>query len=137
MLLSRACEYALLAVWYLAREPQMPYIPIKEIAKKNRISSYFLGKVLQKLTQKGILISYKGSKGGVALARPAEEIKIAEVVEVIDGLEFRQKCITGLPRCNDKKPCPLHQDWTRIREEIYQMLASKSIAQLVKEGTKR
>jgi Rrf2 family protein len=130
MLLSRACEYGLLAVWYIARRPGVSYVPIREIAEENGISFHFLAKVLQTLTQKGILISYRGPNGGVALARPAAEISIAEVVDAIDGLTFREKCITGLPKCDDDSPCPLHREWSRIREEIYQMLEGRSIAQL-------
>jgi len=133
MLLSRACEYAMLAVWYLARHPDHAYVSVREIAEQNEISSHFLSKVLGTLTQKGIMVSLKGPKGGVALARPAEDIRVVEVVEAIDGLEFRRKCLTGLPKCDDENPCPLHDDWKRIREEIFRVFADRTIAELTEQ----
>jgi Rrf2 family transcriptional regulator, iron-sulfur cluster assembly transcription factor len=133
MLLSRACEYAIQAALYLAEHDDTPYISVKEIAERNEISFHFLGKIVQTLTQKGILASYKGPKGGVRLARPPEEITVLQIVEAIDGLAVLQKCVLGLPECGDEHPCALHNQWGRIRAEIYEMLNGKSIAQLLRE----
>ncbi len=133
MLLSRACEYGIQAILYLAAHHDVPYISIKEIAEKNNISFHFLGKIVQTLTQKGLLVSYKGPKGGVRLAKAPEDIRVLEVVEAIDGLDILQKCVLGLPLCSDKKPCALHRKWGKIREEIYNMLSEKNIAQLIHE----
>jgi Rrf2 family protein len=134
MLLSRACEYGIQAVLYLAKHREAPYVSIKEIAEYNNISLHFLGKILQTLTQKGLLISYKGPRGGVQLARSPEEITVLQVVEAIDGLNFFQKCVIGMPTCGDDAPCALHSKWWKIRQEIYDMISSKSIARLLEEG---
>jgi Rrf2 family protein len=133
MLLSRACEYGIQAVLYLAKHREISYISIKEIAEHNNISFHFLGKILQTLTQKGILISYKGPKGGVQLAKSPKEITVLQVVEAIDGLDFFQKCVIGMPTCGDDAPCALHSKWGKIRQEIYEMLSRKSIARLLEE----
>lgn len=133
MLLSRACEYGIQAVLYLAKHREAPYISIKEIAERNNISFHFLGKILQTLTQKGLLISYKGPKGGVQLAKSPAKITVLQVVEAIDGLDFFQKCVIGMPACGDEAPCALHTKWGKIRQEIYEMLSDKSIAQLLEE----
>ena len=95
MLLSRACEYGIQAVLYLAKHHDVPYISVKEIAEKHDISFHFLGKILQTLTQKGLLTSYKGPKGGVSLARSPQELTVLQVVEAIDGVEFLRKCVVG------------------------------------------
>ena len=133
MLLTRACEYGIQAVLYLAKHHEVPYISIKEIAEKNNISFHFLGKILQTLIQKGLLISYKGPKGGVSLARSPQEITVIQVIEAIDGLGFFQKCIVGMPSCDETHPCALHEKWSKIREDICKMLGDKSIAQLINE----
>jgi Rrf2 family protein len=122
-----------LAIWHLARKTGSSYVSIREIAEESGISFYFLSKVLHTLTREGIMTSHRGPKGGVALARPAEDIMIIEIVEAIDGLSFREQCITGLPRCCDDTPCPLHDDWKRIREEFDRMLSNKSVAQFINE----
>jgi len=132
MLLSKSCEYAIQASLYLAKNYETPYVPIKEIAEKSNISFHFLGKILQTLTKKGLLISYKGPNGGVSLAKSPEEITLLDVVKAIDGLEFlMSKCVVGLPNCGDGKPCALHDKWSPIREDIYKMFAGKNIAQLI------
>jgi len=133
MLLSRACEYGIQAVLYLAKHHEGSYISIREIAAKNHISFHFLGKILQRLTQKGLLISYKGPKGGVSLARSPQEITVLQVVEAIDGLAFRRKCIVGMPCCDQNHPCAFHEKWSKIRKEFGDMLDDKSIAQLINE----
>lgn len=131
MILSRACEYAMQAVLYLARQQRDSYISIKEIAEKNDISFHFLVKILQKLTQQGILNSYKGPRGGVSLAKPAREITPWDIVAAIDGVDFCQKCVVGFPECDEHHPCDLHYKWAKIRQEICDMLSEKSIAELI------
>ncbi len=134
MIISRACEYGIQAVLYLAKYYETPYISIKEIADKNDLSFHFLGKVLHQLTQKGILISYKGPRGGVSLARSPHEMTVLQVMEAIDGDKFFKKCFVGKPSCDGTDPCAFHKKWSQIRdEEIYTMLGHKSIAQVGEE----
>jgi len=131
MLFSRACEYAIQAVLYLSEQNKKTYVSIHEIAEKNDIPFHFLGKILQTLTHKNLLISSKGPKGGVCLAKAAEEITLLDIVEAIDGLEFlHTKCIVGLATCKGKNICALHDRWRVIRKDIYQMFTEKNIAQL-------
>lgn len=131
MLLSKSCEYAIQAILYLAKHHDRNYVSIKEIARDQNVSFYFLTKILQILTNSGLLISYKGPKGGVSLARPADEITLLQVIKAIDGLDFKDKCIIGLPKCDDKNPCPLHNDWSALRDKIYRMLEEKNITELI------
>lgn len=135
MIISSACEYGIQAVFYLAKYNDVPYISIKEIADKNNLSHFFLGKVLQKLTHQNLLISCKGPKGGVSLARSPQEITVLQVMEAIDGIKFFQKCFSGNRSCDENNPCVFHEKWSKIRDEdIYAMLGNKSIAQLVKQN---
>lgn len=134
MLLSRACEYGIRAVLYLAKHQDVPYVSVKEIAEHTNISFHFLGKILQTLTQKGLLVSYKGPKGGIQLAKSPDEITILQVVEAIDGLSVLKQCVLGLPNCGEGKPCALHEQWGPIRTEIGEMFQGKSIGQLLKES---
>jgi len=133
MLLSRACEYAVRAVLYLAKHQDVAYVSVKEIAEHTDVSFHFLGKILQSLTQKGLLVSYKGPKGGIQLARSSDEITVLQVVEAVDGLGVLRQCVLGLPNCGEGKPCALHGQWGPIRAEIGDMFQGKSIAQLLKE----
>jgi Rrf2 family protein len=137
MILSRACEYGIQGLLFLADQPPGRYVTVKEIARATKVSAPFLSKVLGRLAARGLLLALKGPQGGVRLARPAEEIELLEVVEAIDGLGFSRKCVIGLPRCSDGAPCPLHSFWGPIREEIGAMFSKKSIRALVDSGAGR
>ncbi len=108
---------------------------VKEIAEHTDVSFHFLGKILQSLTQQGLLVSYKGPKGGIQLAKSPDEITVIQVVEAIDGLGVLKQCVLGLPNCGEGKPCALHEQWGPIRAEIGDMFQGKSIAELLKERT--
>ncbi len=131
MVLSKACTYGILASLFIARESAKSkgYVSIGKMSKELHISFHFLTKILQELTSAGLLVSMKGPKGGVALKRDAGEITILDVVLAIDGIKVFRECLLGLPGCGDEKPCPVHDEWAEIREELYQTFQSKTLGE--------
>lgn len=134
MILSRSCEHAVRAILHLAGRPAGTYVFTKDIAQQEGIPFYFLGKIFQNLAKDGLLLSIKGRRGGFALARPASKITLLEVVKAVDGLEGFEQCVVGLPLCGGEHPCPLHERWALIRTAVYDMLSSKTITELLREG---
>jgi Rrf2 family iron-sulfur cluster assembly transcriptional regulator len=134
VIFSRQCEYALQAVLYLALQPEGKKCSIKELSKRLKLPYHFLAKILQQLSRKGLLTSLKGPTGGFGLAIPAEQITLFHIVEAIDGPSLFNNCVLGLPECGGKHPCPVHDRWGELREQIYAMLVRKSIAQLAGKG---
>lgn len=130
IIFSRQCEYALQAVTYLALKPVGDKTSIKELTKKLDIPYHFLGKILQDLVYKGLLISQKGPTGGFALGLPARDITLFHIVEAIDGSGFTTNCVLGFPDCSGKNPCAVHDAWSGHREGIYQMLVNRNIAEM-------
>jgi Rrf2 family protein len=133
---SRECEYALKAVMYLALKAEGEMTSIKELSKKLNIPYHFLAKILQSLAHRGLLKSQKGPAGGFALGMPPKEITLFHIVEAIDGVDFTNKCVLGFPECSGKNPCSVHDKWGVLRDQIYDMLISKNIAQMAKEMRK-
>jgi Rrf2 family protein len=82
MLLTKASEYALLSIALIAKsdDPQ----DTETLASKLKIPKSFLAKILQALARSEILISYKGAKGGFALAKLPREISILSVIEAVE-----------------------------------------------------
>ena len=136
MILSKTCIYGILATLHLATKEDKEYLPISQIAKELDISFHFLTKILQKLTQKEIMSSYRGPNGGIALARPKEEIKLMDIVVAIDGSEIFEQCLLKLPGCGKLKPCPLHDEWSLIRKQIQEMLSQTSLASVAEKIVK-
>lgn len=133
MVFSKTCNYGVRAALYIATQKERQFLTIREISEKLNISFHFLTKILQILTQKNILVSVKGPKGGVALARPATAINLLEIIEAIDGLGFFKQCVLGLDECDDEQPCPLHDEWGEMRGRIRSILEETSLAEMAQK----
>lgn len=129
-MLSSGCKYGIRAALYMATREQEGYVPIREISTKLNISFHFLTKILQALTQQGIMKSFRGPTGGIALARPASQISLRDIVVALDGAEVFQVCVLGLPGCGSRRPCPLHDHWATARNEIEQMFAGMTLEEV-------
>jgi Rrf2 family protein len=127
MVLSNACNYGLRAAFYLASRKNRKYVPISEIARELDIPFHFLTKVLQILTQAGILISFKGPNGGVGLARQASQITLKDIILAIDGPALFEQCLLGLDQCSDENPCPLHERWSQLRAELDRLFSQSTL----------
>jgi len=136
MFLSKTCSYAIRAAIYLAEFPGQKYVPIKEISGKLGISFHFLTKILQMLTARNLLVSFRGPNGGIALAKPATDISILEIIEAVDGSTLFEACLLGLKSCDDKNPCWMHEQWSGERERLRELFKTTSI-QKIKDGVTR
>jgi Rrf2 family iron-sulfur cluster assembly transcriptional regulator len=136
LILSKPGEYGIQIALHLAlRELRGDggLQPVRELAQECGIPVHFLGKICYRLTKNGILISHKGPRGGVALARPASEIVAVDVVNAVDGLAGFTHCVLGLDRCDDDAPCPMHDHWKAVKQQILAMFERKSLAELASE----
>lgn len=138
-LLSKSCVYGIRASILMAvrEQDKNNYLSIKDIAEELNLSAHFLTKILQQLTQKGLLISHRGPKGGVRFSRPAKEIMLIEIVEAIDGLGLFEECALGLAGCGTAAPCPLHDKWAKHKVELRKLFEKANlgkVAQNVKDA---
>jgi Rrf2 family protein len=117
----------------MATLEQSEYVTIQQISQKLNISFHFLTKILQTLTENNIMVSYRGPKGGVALARDAKDIPLIDIVDAIDGSQIFTECIFGLPGCGNMTPCPLHGEWEKEREKLYRMFSDTTLANLAEK----
>jgi len=136
VIFSKKCEYGLQAVLYLAAHIDRENIPAEEIATKLSIPREFVSKILQKLTESGIVSSQKGKSGGFSIAKDPKRIKLLDIVTAIDGLAMFNSCVLGFPNCNPDNPCPLHHKWGELRTKAYQMLTDENLDEF-KEKTLR
>ena len=141
MLLSKSCVYGIRATLYVALQTDnRGFVPIRQIADDLHISFHFLTKILQQLTLRDIMVSFRGPKGGIALARPASQITLMELVVAIDGAGLFEQCVLGLPDCGEDKPCPLHQQWSELRNAIsatFQYTTLEELARTTREENLR
>lgn len=133
-MLSNTSKYAIRAAIYLALNiKDEEKIDIKTIAKALKIPSPFLAKILQLLAKQKILISTKGPNGGFGLAKDADEIKIYEIVTVIDGDDIFDQCLISLKTCKEEgMHCPMHNKFAPIRADIKRLFKEETLGNMAK-----
>lgn len=127
VIFSKKCEYGIQAILYLAAHNDKGLIAAEEIANNLNIPKEFVSKILQSLTDSGIINSKKGRVGGFTLGKSPDQITLLDIVKAIDGLDVFNSCVLGFPECSPEKPCPLHEKWGKLRTQAYNMLSDETI----------
>ncbi len=129
-MISKSAMHALTALTLLSKLSEGEYAGAAAIAKEIKAPQNYLGKLLQQLANEGIVTSQKGYGGGFRLARAADKIALYEIVDQIDNVSRWGSCFLTHGNCSDKRPCAVHDRWSRVREEYLDFLKSTSIADL-------
>ena len=129
MIFSKTVSYALQTVLYLGSQPFKKPILQKEIANSLDIPHYYLGKILQPLTKSGYLDSKTGAAGGFYLVKPPDKINLFNIVTIFDGEDCFEDCVLGFPGCDDKTPCPVHEEWSTAKLIIKKIMLNHTVAE--------
>ncbi|NJC87259.1 MAG: Rrf2 family transcriptional regulator [Desulfuromonas sp.] len=130
MIITRATEYAIRAVLYMACQPQGEIIFKKDICRAQEITPAFLTKILQPLIKEGIVGSQRGVGGGFYLAKPAAEINLFDIVKTQEGPLYLNQCLIKEGYCGREFFCPVHGAWKEIRTELVTTLSRYDFAML-------
>ena len=129
---SKACEYGIRALTVIAEAGKEDRkVGIKEICKLAKTPESFTAKILQNLVKRNIVSSQKGPSGGFFISRDLNKISLYDIVEAIDGKGIFNKCGLGLNECNASKPCPLHNQFEIVRNELNDMCRNNTLQDLV------
>ncbi len=93
MIYSKSVGYALRALTRLAEQPDDERLTSDEIAEMEDLPAPYLAKTLQELARRGLLYSEKGRAGGFTLRYRAKDIRVLEVIEVLDGEAATSRCL--------------------------------------------
>lgn len=131
---SKSCQYAIQAVLYIAfKGKDGKPVGIKTISEAQNIPQHFLAKILQQLVKQKFISSSKGPNGGFQLNLAANEFKLIEIVKSVDGLDVFDRCGIGLKACSDDAPCPVHESFKVIKQQVRTLLTEKSLQMLCDE----
>jgi Rrf2 family transcriptional regulator, iron-sulfur cluster assembly transcription factor len=133
MRLTRAGEYAIRCVLYMAMHRDSPIISRKEIAEAMDIPAQFLGKVAQTLAKAGIIAIRQGAYGGYELVKRPEDISLLALVEAIDGEIFLNDCIHRPDSCDRQTICSVHHVWEKARRQLRDTLDGTNLAELAEK----
>ncbi len=130
MRLTRAGEYAVRCMVYLAYKGHGVLVSKQEIAERTEIPSYFLAKIVQQLSKARLIVITQGPKGGYSLLKPAAEVSLLQIVEVMIGEISLNECVDRPSSCSVSKNCSVHKVWEKASSQLRETLAAVSLAQL-------
>ena len=131
MNLSKSVSHGMIAMGYIAKQPDGRCIPAEEISKEFDIPDAYLGKVMFRLAQAGILRSKHGPQGGFSLAKPAKEISLLEIIEAVEG---PLKSSYGIAEQVKKQKIALNMDeiYNKATDQAMAILKKAKLSDLVK-----
>lgn len=130
-LLTRNTDYAVRAICYMAKRRE-DIVAVPEFVKELKIPRPFLRKILQVLTKKGIISSYKGIGGGFRLAVAADKIRLVDLIAIFQGPLKVNECIFKKKICPGVRTCPLKKKIDAIGKHVESELAAITIGALLK-----
>ncbi|NIQ95397.1 MAG: Rrf2 family transcriptional regulator [Desulfuromonadales bacterium] len=136
MLITRATEYAIRALLYLAKHPQGEIVLKKDICRAQDITPAFLTKILQPLIKAGVVGSQRGVGGGFYLLKDPSEVSLLDILEAQEGPLALNQCLEHDKTCERQQTCGVHGAWKEIRDEMSTVLERFDFARLV-EAEKR
>lgn len=129
---SKSCEYGIRASIYIAEQSLLDKkVSLKEVAKAINSPEAYTSKILQKLVLNKIINADKGPTGGFSMGKTfMEGVNLAAIIFAIDGDKVYHGCGLGLPSCNENMPCPVHDQFKGIREDLKNMLETTTMKSL-------
>ena len=130
---SQKTEYALRAMVELAlREGEGP-IPARDIAARQGIPLRFLEQQLSTLHKAGLVESFRGAGGGCRLAREATQIRVADVVDAMEGSLYPMYCLEpGDHTCFQDARCGLQELWGDVHAAVRQVFERTTIEEMAR-----
>ncbi|WP_428559032.1 MAG: RrF2 family transcriptional regulator [Solidesulfovibrio sp. DCME] len=140
MWVTQKCQYALRALFELAKRQGEGAVRSVDIAANQAIPKRFLEVILHQLRQGGFVDSQRGKEGGFFLSRPAATITVGEIIRFIDGPMTPVDCQLDRPHfdCALKGSCVFMGLWDEAREALERVYDTKTLQALLdREATMR
>ena len=130
MIYSKTAKYAILALAEVSARSSGHYVSTQEIADVAAIPYPHFAKTLAQLKRAGLVTTSRGKSGGILLAKPADQIRVLDVVLAIDGPATLNDCPLLLQSCNCTRTCSLHGLWRETHDAILGFLTHTTIADI-------
>ena len=130
--LSRLTDYGVMLVTLMARDRDASPRSARDVAEQSRLPGPTVRKLLKALAHGGILETHRGVRGGYRLARPAEEITVADVIAALEGPIGITECTAHPGACGVEPLCPVRTNWGRINRAVSEALKGISLAEMAR-----
>jgi Rrf2 family protein len=129
---SKACEHGIKAVIYIATQSMDGRrSKLGDIAQNTGTPEAFTAKILGLLSRNNLITSLTGPYGGFNIdIDQMMKTTLSDIVKAIDGDAIFNGCGLGLSECNNEYPCPMHEKFVTVRQQIREMLTQTTIYEL-------
>ena len=134
MIVSSKGRYALIVMIDLARHTDEGYIPLREIAERQKISEKYLEAILRELVKNKLLDGIRGKGGGYKLVRSPEEYTAWDIISVAEEGISTVACLemNGEVHCPNAAACDTLPMWKDFRNTIEEFFSKYTLAELAK-----
>ena len=133
---SRLADYASVVMACLARHPG-EVLSAAQVGEETNLELPTVSKLLKQLARADLVESFRGAAGGYRLAKPAQDISLAEIVEALDGPIGLTECSIGHTGCERQSYCSVARDWQGIGAAIDNALRGVSLADMLRRRPAR
>jgi Rrf2 family cysteine metabolism transcriptional repressor len=131
--LSTRTRYGTRALLELALHQGEGPIFLKDIARQQQISLPYLEHLIAPLIGAGMIRSTKGPRGGISLARKPEDIKLGEIIQLLEGSLAPVACVDNPGVCRRSGTCAARDVWSRLKEAMDDVLAATTLRDLAEK----
>ena len=137
MKISTRGRYGIRALLDLALHPYEGPVLLRDIAQRQEVSLAYLERLITPLIAAGIVKSTRGARGGVLLLKPPAEIKLIEVVELLEGSMAPVDCVNNPKICSRSARCATRDIWIEIKEAMIQILDCTTLQDLAERQKRK
>ena len=128
--LNRLTDYAVVVMTQMDHDPESVRTA-PQIAQDTGVPLPTVAKLLNALARESLVTSHRGAAGGYALARGAEDINVAEIIQALEGPIALTACVNGSGnQCDVETLCPMRGNWERVNQAIREALSQVSLADM-------
>lgn len=121
--MSKLTDYAIVLLAHLAQSAGRT-LTAQELSTRSHVPVPTVSKLCKELSKAGLVHSQRGRHGGYELARPPEQISVAEIVELMEGPIGLTECSgAGKEPCLIEDVCPARETWDPVARAIHGALA--------------
>ena len=133
-MISKTGLYVIRALAALAELPEDQWIGTASLAEKTKAPVNYLSKLLHTLAREGLVLSQKGVRGGIRLARPAHRISLYQALDPFEDFSRLNECLLGTEHCRADNPCAVNARWEPVRRQYLRFLHETTAADLVADA---
>jgi Rrf2 family cysteine metabolism transcriptional repressor len=137
MRLSTRGRYGTRALLDLALHQDEKPVLLKDIAEREQISVRYLEHLITPLIAGGIVRTTRGAKGGVSLVKPPAEIRLSEVIQLLEGSVAPVECVNSPGICSRSKLCVTRDIWEQLKQAMDEILESTTLQDLVERQRRK